>query len=405
MGFEEIFGFTMILFLAVYGFIIMAFTASLFHISKSANKQISTSIHHPINISFNNHIPQSSNFQIIIVSVIIAVRNEASNILRLLEEMRTQDFRDVQMEVIISDDYSDDHTMEFAGRFARQFPGFPLVLISSSLAPQGAYGKKKAIERAVKLARGEVLLFTDADTFHGSSWITSMVKYFKNESQHMVLGPVVFCNEKNLLQKIQTLEFLGLMATTAGSAGLGYPVMCNGANLAYRRQAFYETGGFSGNQQYRSGDDQFMMSSIKKHYGKRAIYFNFDPLAIVSTIPESTLTGFFQQRIRWVSKSRGYSDRAVLITGLVTYLLHVLLLIGFFLGFWNPRIFVISLVLWLLKILLEYPMVMIMMRFSTKQELRGYYFVAQVFQLIYLPVVGILGLILPYRWKGRSGGH
>jgi cellulose synthase/poly-beta-1,6-N-acetylglucosamine synthase-like glycosyltransferase len=319
--------------------------------------------------------------------------------------MRTQDFRDTQMEVIVSDDYSDDHTMEFAGRFARQFPEFPLVLVSSANAPQRAFGKKKAIERAVTQARGEILLFTDADTFHGSSWITCMVKNFKNESQQMVLGPVVFFREKNLLQKIQSLEFLGLMATTAGSAGLGYPVMCNGANLAYRRQAFHETGGFSGNQQYRSGDDQFMMSSIRKHYRKHAISFNFDPLAIVSTIPESTLTGFFHQRIRWVSKSPGYSDRAVLLTGSVTYLLHVLLLAGFFLGLWNPRIFVLSLVLWLLKILLEYPMVMIMMRFSTKQEFRGYYFVAQVFQLIYLPVVGILGLILPYRWKGRSGGH
>jgi len=405
MGFEEIFGFTMILFLAVYGFIIMAFTASLFHISKSANQQISPLIHRPINTSFNPHIPESSNFQLIIVSVIVAVRNEGNHILRLLEEMRTQDFRDVQMEVIISDDYSEDHTMEFAGRFARQFPGFPLALISSELAPQGAFGKKKAIERAVKQARGEVLLFTDADTFHGSSWITSMVKNFKNKSQQMILGPVFFCNEKNLLQKIQTLEFLGLMATTAGSAGLGYPVMCNGANLAYRRHAFYETGGFSGNQQYGSGDDQFMMSAIRKQYGKRAIYFNFDPLAIVTTIPESTLTGFFHQRIRWVSKSRGYSDRAVLLTGLVTYMLHVLLLPGFFLGLWNSRILILSLVLWLVKILMEYPMVGIMSRFSAKQEFRGYYFIAQVFQLIYVPLAGILGLILPYRWKGRSGGR
>jgi len=61
----------------------------------------------------------------------------------------------------------------------------------------------------------------------------------------------------NLLQKLQSLEFLGIMGTTAGSAAMGIPVMCNGANLGYRRAAFIAGGGYSGNLQFGSGDDQF----------------------------------------------------------------------------------------------------------------------------------------------------
>jgi hypothetical protein len=87
----------------------------------------------------------------------------------------------------------------------------------------------------------------------------------------------------------------------------------------------------------------------------------------------------------------------------LTYLLHLLLLAGFMLGIWNSRILMLSLVLWVFKTALEYPMVGIIMRFFRKQQLRRYYFVAQVFQLLYVPLAGILGLILPYRWKGRKG--
>lgn len=426
MGFEEVFGLTMILFLAVYGVMITAFTTSLFRIIKSGPGFLVKSVHHsnpsvPIIRAVNHSNPsvsviraanhtnpsvsvlKTANHTNPFVSVIIPIRNEGKHILRILEEMIMQDFPVSRMEILIADDFSEDETMTLAGGFASQFPGFPLVLVPPGKAERHETGKKRAIERAVKLAKGEILLFTDGDTFHGRGWITSMTAVFSAGMHQMVLGPVVFSNEKNLLQKIQSLELLGLMGTTAGSAGLGYPVMCNGANLAYRRTAFISTEGFSGNLRFSSGDDQFMMSSIRKQYGSMAISFNFDLRAVVVTEPESTLSGFISQRIRWVSKSRGYHDPVVITTGLATYLLHLLLLSGFIMGIWSTRILVLSMVLWIIKIFLEYPMVAIMMRFFRKQELHGYYFVAQIFQLLYVPLAGLLGLILPYSWKGRTG--
>jgi hypothetical protein len=130
---------------------------------------------------------------------------------------------------------------------------------------------------------------------------------------------------------------------------------------------------------------------------------NFDKGSAVGTAPEATLAGFFQQRIRWVSKSRGYRDPVVLSVGIITYFTHLLLLAGILSGIFLPVLLSLSLLLWVVKMLIEYPMVWMMNRFFGQRQLTGYYLPAQVFQLVYVPLAGMLGLFLPYRWKGRKG--
>ena len=381
-------GWLMLLAVAAYGFMIAVFTSGLASLAGKKRR---------------HERPEATAGGATSVSVIIPARNEAHNIPRLLEDIGRQDFPLHRLEVIVSDDQSEDGTPETARRFGEMHPGFPLQVVTAGLKGADGRGKKRAIERAVAASTGGILLFTDADTFRGDRWISSMVEGFEKKGVVMVLGPVSFTREKNLIQKIQSLEFMGLMGVTAGSAAGGYPVMCNGANLAYRREAFGRTRGFESNIQFPSGDDQFMLSRIRRIYGKGSIVFNPDPAATVGTVPEKTLAGFVNQRMRWVSKSRGYRDPVVIVAGAVTYLAHFLLLAGLLWGFFSPAILAYTVPLWLLKILLDYPAVAIMMRFLGKRKLSRYYFIAQVFQLVYVPVVGVLGLFLPYKWKGRKG--
>ncbi|MDP1620893.1 MAG: glycosyltransferase [Bacteroidales bacterium] len=383
MGIQEIYALLLLVMISIFGFIISAYTIGLIRTRKHKRLQIN----HPEGVT----------------TVIIPVRNESGNIIRILEEMHGQDFPVSQLEIIVTDDHSGDDTMSQVTLFAIKHPGFPLHIVHAVQSGINTAGKKRAIERAVAVAKGDILLFTDADTIRGPGWISSMVYCFGTPGVEMVLGPVYFFREKNLLQRIQSLEFLGLMGATAGSAALGYPVMCNGANLAYRRDAFLQSGGFRGNLKYSSGDDQFMMSAVRKHYGKGSLVFNTDPLSMVGTEPEATFAGFFNQRLRWVSKSRGYRDPVVILVGGVTYLTHLFLLAGMCLGFFFPKLLIISFLLWLSKIVLEYPMVWIMIRFFGKKDLTSYYFIAQIFQLLYVPIVGVLGLLVPFRWKGRRG--
>ena len=126
------------------------------------------------------------------------------------------------------------------------------------------------------------------------------------------------------------------MGFTAGSAALGNPVMCNGANLLYRKDAWKEAEGYLKNMGFASGDDQFLMMRTRKTYGKHSVVFNNDREAIVSTRAMGTLRDFLQQRIRWVSKSRGYSDPVVIGVGLVTYLVNLALVAGLAIGIFHP---------------------------------------------------------------------
>ena len=372
----------------LYGSLILAFTIGLLKTGRSVARGKP--------VAADGDLPG-------LVSVIIPVRNEAGNICSILGEMRGQDWPAGRLEVIVTDDFSEDNTMALASSFLADFPAFPLVLVF----PQAGAGpgKKRAIARAIGKATGEVILCTDADTRRGPSWITSMAACFSGGATQMVLGPVCLRPAANLLQKIQALEFTGIMGSTAGSASLGTPVMCNGANLAYRRQVFNETGGYESSLRYGSGDDQFLMNAVGKRYGRKAIRFNFDLKAVVTTEPEPFLVGFIQQRIRWVSKSRGYREPVVIATGALTWLIHAALMAGFMTGIFFPAILPMVFGCWLFKMVMEFPMVYTMTGFFGQRSLLGWFIPAQLFQLCYVTLVGLAGPFATYRWKGRKGNN
>jgi len=254
--------------------------------------------------------------------------------------------------------------------------------------------------RAVKIARGEVILTTDADTRHGPGWLSSMAEVFSAPGIRMVLGPVRLGGE-SMFQKLQSLEFMGVMGLTAGSAFRGAPLMCNGANFMYDKRGFEETGGLAGSMHYPSGDDQFLLAAYRKRYGGRAVSFALSREATVTTLAEPSLAGFFHQRMRWVSKSKGYRDPAVIMSGVLTYVVHTALLAGLLAGFFYPPLLLAALACWSGKMIAEFPMVAGMASFFGKAGYLWLYVPAQMFQLVYVPAAGLSGLLLPYRWKGR----
>jgi cellulose synthase/poly-beta-1,6-N-acetylglucosamine synthase-like glycosyltransferase len=335
------------------------------------------------------------------VSVILPVRNEISVIANCLDSLAAQDYPPEYFEIIVSDDFSDDNISARVRHWADKHPSQKLTLLSGGLNIKDNQGKKKAIERAVAIAEGSIICCTDADTDHGKSWIRSVSSAFGRKEVSMVLAPVSFTGEKGMFQKIQVLEFIGIMGITAGSANLGYALMCNGANLAYRKQAFMETGGFSGNAAFHSGDDQFLMMNFRKYYGGKSVIFLQEKEAITLTAPCRNLNDFMEQRIRWVSKSHGYKDAAVIIAGLLTFGFPFLILAGGIIGIYYPSILLLASILWFLKILAEYPIVWKMAGFFDKKNLLGYYFLAQVFQFFYSITVVLAGQFSHYSWKGR----
>lgn len=377
--------------LFLYSVVILLFTSALFfHLFFSSKRQYSIVI-------------QGDKKRDLRVSVILPVCNEAVHILSCLEGLNRQDYPHHLMEIIVTDDFSEDHTVEIVQRYANEHPSLHILLIKPDPCLVGARGKKAAIARAIERAGGEVIIATDADTSRESRWVSLLVEKFLSGNYMMVIAPVAFKNERTLFERIQSLEFLGLMGTTLGSAALGYPVMCNGANVAYAKRAYGAVGGFSGNLKFSSGDDQFMMTNIGRMFGRKSIAPIMSVDSFVYTDPLSSMGAFINQRLRWVSKSRGYRDTVVIFVAIITYAVHLLLFWGLIIGIWHLDILLFSVVALLVKMVVDYPMVWIMARLLKKKRLLVLFFIAQIFQLVYVTVIGFSGQFIPYRWKGRRG--
>lgn len=95
-----------------------------------------------------------------LVSVIIPARNEARNIERCVRSVLATAY--APLEVIVVDDRSTDGT---AG-IVEPATGGRLRLVRGTDPPAGWFGKQWAIIQGYRVARGELLLFTDADTKH-----------------------------------------------------------------------------------------------------------------------------------------------------------------------------------------------------------------------------------------------
>lgn len=336
------------------------------------------------------------------VTLVIPARNEEDTIENCLKNITGQDYPLSLLEVLVVDDQSTDDTAGTVLQFIRVLPGFPLRLLRIEPGKTGRGSKKSAIGLAVAGASGELIITTDADTLHGKAWISSIVGYYEAFHPVMILGPVAFHLESSLLKRFQSLEFVGLMAATAGACGVSFPVMCNGANLAYQRRAFLEAGGYGRDVKFPSGDDLFLMSRFRERYGSRSVHFLLSGEAVVRTEARSSLADFFHQRIRWISKNKQYRDPRVISVAILTYLFNLAILAGFLWGIFDRWILAAGTILLLAKMIFEFPAVFFMAAFFRKKRLLKWFPAVQILNIPYVVFLGVLGLFLPYEWKGRK---
>jgi cellulose synthase/poly-beta-1,6-N-acetylglucosamine synthase-like glycosyltransferase len=336
------------------------------------------------------------------VSIIIPARNEEENIALCLADIANQDYPGELLEVIVIDDHSTDNTASVVNNFAGRHPEMKITLIPNNQPEKHKAYKKEAIRLAISASSGDLIITTDADTRSDKGWISSIVGFYEKEHPEMILGPVMFHEEKSLFEKLAGMEFLGLMAVTAGSCASGFPLMCNGANLAYTRKAWNGTQDVQDDLKYPSGDDLFLLIRIRKKYGNPGVKYLFSEEAIVRTNAVKSPGLFIQQRLRWVSKSRGYSDFFVTGTAIITYLFN-LFLAGFLIaGIFSLDALLIFAIFFGCKLVAEFYPVYKMAGFYRKRKLLVLYPFAQFLNLFYVTLIGLLGNVMPYEWKGRK---
>ncbi len=336
------------------------------------------------------------------LSIIIPARNEAANITACLNSIFSQNYPEGLFEVIVIDDHSTDDTPLLVERMSR--PNLHLIRLADHLkeSPNTAY-KKKAIELAINQAKGQLILTTDADCITRPQWLYLMTAYYEQYRPKFIAAPVNFHKEQNIFQAFQSLDFIGMMGVTGAGIHRGFMHMCNGANLAYEKAAFVEVGGFEGIDKMASGDDMLLMQKIARRYPGQ-LGFLKQAGACVLTPAAANLRAFVQQRIRWASKSKAYSEWKITFILALVFFLCCNILFGFLLlpilG-WGI-IWPIALQL-VVKSIMDYLFLSRLAAFFNRNDLMRIFIPAQALHLLYIACIGTLGnLLSQYEWKGRQ---
>ncbi len=332
------------------------------------------------------------------VSIIIAARNEAHQIAKTIEDILDQSYNSALFELIVIDDHSEDRTADIVKSYADR--NVKLIQLNE-VETLNSY-KKKAIETAIGLATGDLIVTTDADCRMAPEWLTTVVSYYETNGYKMISSPVVYFEEKSFFEEAQTLEFAYLIGLGAATIGNGHPSTCNGANLTYEKAAFIAVGGFKGIDDLASGDDELLLQKMAEQY-KGSIGFLKNKNAIVYTYAKATLGEFIQQRKRWASKSTRYKSKLVMALGVSVWLFNLSILINAGLAIFLSSEIIPFLIFQLgAKLLIELIFLNQIMTFFHRRQLLWWLPIFNALHIIYIVYIGIAGNSSKYKWKGRT---
>lgn len=359
---------------ALYLIYILAFTFGLYNLKEKF-------------FTFNN----KNNVK---ASVLIAARNEEKNIGNLLKLLYNQTFSKELFEVIIIDDHSEDETISIVENFLKENKDINLKFFKAEKE-----GKKHAISQALHLAENELILVTDADCFLKETWIESIVNFYKEENCKMILAPVLLSPAETFFEKIQVLEHLSLIGSTAGSAAIGFPVMCNGANMAYERLVALEVEKQRKDFNIPSGDDMFLMEYFIKNYGAENVKFLLSKNAIVKTNTCKNISEFFRQRRRWVSKTKSYTSWKILSTAFVVLFFNLSIISLLVSALFSPTLLIPYFLLTFLKFLIDYPLLRNITTFMNQKNLLIWTLPLEFVYPFYVVFTAISGMLINVKWK------
>jgi len=260
------------------------------------------------------------------ITVIVAARNEQDSLPRLLASMTSQEY--LNFELIVIDDRSADTTRQICekiGDFDRRFRSYRIDKVQSALP-----AKKNALLQGITEAKGSILLFTDADCAPNPLWIRSISSRFA-PGVGVVVGPSIYHpTKKSYFGRFVEYEKLKNIFLASAGVALRLPWLAGGANIAYRKEVFFEIGGFQNISKTASGDDDLLIQRVKSQT-KWEIDYILDPQAIVTTSSPHGIKDYYHQKLRHFSVtplfSLGLKMLSVLfvLSNLILYLIPLFL--------------------------------------------------------------------------------
>lgn len=256
------------------------------------------------------------------VSVIICAKNESTNLRKYLPSILSQDYP--TYEVIVVNDHSSDDSIDILSEMSRQYPHLRIIDLTDKNA---AYvGKKMALSAGIGQANHDWLLLTDADCQPVSNqWIKEMMAT-KEHNKEIGLGYSPYIRYAGFLNAFIRYETLLTAFQYKSMALIKQPYMGVGRNLLYRKDLFYQAGGFASHLEVASGDDDLFISEVAT--GNNTFIVD-TPDSVVYSVPKKTWSSWLLQKQRHLSTGKHYRPKIQILLGLfsITHFFHVFFLV------------------------------------------------------------------------------
>ncbi|MEX0883850.1 MAG: glycosyltransferase [Cyclobacteriaceae bacterium] len=247
-------------------------------------------------------------------TLLIPFRDELKNLGRLMANL--SGVLPGKAEVIFIDDQSEDGSLEWVKKEIKALAKGNWRCISSN-----GSGKKAALNTGILASQFDILVTTDADVILNKGWPSSLISSFSEPTIQLVAGPVLVQGKESVFAHFQLAEWASILLVTRASFQWRNPVMCSAANLAFRKSAFFSVGGYQGNEQFLSGDDEFLLKKVHQYYGGFSTKYIIEKNSLVQTFAFDSIIAWINQRARWAGKWKlhGFGIHALSAMGLVIF--------------------------------------------------------------------------------------
>ncbi len=223
-----------------------------------------------------------------LISILVPAYNEENTIIETLHSINHLDYPQEKMQVIIINDGSRDHTKQKVELYLSDKPHFTLL-------SQPNRGKAAALNRALKLAKGEFFACLDADSFVEPATLQKMLSFYyqQNDPLLAIVTPAMKVHQpKNILQKIQWLEYIVMIFIGRLSSQIDSLYVAPGPFSLYRTAIIQKLGGFD---EHTLTEDQEIAYRVQQQQYRIKQCFD----GYVYTTAPGKLRPFWQQRRRW----------------------------------------------------------------------------------------------------------
>ncbi|HTX17975.1 MAG TPA: glycosyltransferase [Bacteroidota bacterium] len=326
------------------------------------------------------------------VSIVMAARNEEANIGASLDSLLSVEYPPEKLEIVVVDDSSTDRTLELMNLRLLGHPNCRIIQARQGI--DHLKGKANAIAQGIDVAKGEIILMTDADCVVPTTWVKGTVEHYADNVG--VVAGLTLLHPNGWFAGMQSLDWAYILAVASAAMSLKKPLSCIGNNFSFRKRAYDDIGGYR--KVPFSVTEDFALFKAMTGSGRWEYRYPLDRKTLVFSRACESMGALFRQKRRW-----GVGGKDIPLFGLsimaIAFCFHALLLFGPFL---RPPIALLATGV-LVKFLLDGVLVAIPLKRTGQFSQFRYFLIFEIYFVVYV-------LILPFsvflggrvHWKGRS---